>query len=104
MKYFGKIGYSITAETVPGVWEPTIIEKEYFGDVLKFSNRRLSSDKVNDDVEITNVISIIADPYAYENFQFMSYVEWMGVKWKISSIEVDRPRLEINLGGLYNGS
>lgn len=102
MKFFGKIGYSITEETVPGVWEERIEERDYYGDVLKFTNRRVSAEKLNDNVEISNQISILADPYAYENFQFMAYVEWNGTKWKISTIDVDRPRLTISLGGIYN--
>ncbi len=103
MKYFGEIGYAITEETVPGVWEPKIVKREYFGDVLKFANRRGTPDEVNDDTEVTNTISIVADPFAYENFQFMAYVTWMGTKWKISRIDVDLPRLNISLGGIYNG-
>lgn len=104
MKFFGKIGYAITNETNPGIWDSEIIEREYYGDVDKFSNFRKSSDSTNDDTEFKNTISIIADPFAYENFQFMAYIEWMGVKWKISQIDVDRPRLTISLGGIYNGA
>jgi hypothetical protein len=34
----------------------------------------------------------------------MRYVEFMGAKWKVSSVDATkRPRLVLTLGGLYNG-
>ena len=59
-------------------------------------------DKLNDDVNISNEISIVADPFAYQNFHAMRYVEFMGAKWKISSVEVQYPRLILTVGGVYN--
>ena len=32
----------------------------------------------------------------------MRYVEFMGAKWKISSVEVQYPRLILTVGGVYN--
>lgn len=101
-KWFGKIGYASTAETMPGVWEETIVEREYYGDVLRNSRRLQSTDKVNDDVNIANQISIVADPYANENFHAMRYVEFMGAKWKVTDVEVQYPRLVLTLGGVFN--
>lgn len=102
-KFFGKIGYSITEETTPGVWMENIIEREYYGDVNRVYRKRNASDSVNDDLDISNEISIIADPYAFENFVYISYVEWMNHKWKVPNIEVQYPRLILSLGGVYNG-
>lgn len=103
-KYFGKIGFVDTVETVPGVWREQIIEREYAGDVL-MNIRRLQSDKdsTNDDLSIGNRVSIIADPYAYNNFHSIRYIEYMGTRWKVTSIEVQYPRLLLNMGGVYNG-
>ena len=101
-KYFGTIGYALTTETAPGVWEEQLIEKEYYGDVLQYSKRYQSAGKVNDDIEISNKISIVADPFAFQNFIFIRYVTWMGVKWKVSSIDVEYPRLVLSIGGVYN--
>lgn len=101
-KWFGVIGYAETNKTNPGVWEEKITEREYFGDVIRNTRRLQTSDKVNDDVNIANEISIVADPYAYENFHLMRYVSFMGSKWKISNIQVDYPRLTLTIGGLYN--
>ena len=102
-KFYGKIGYAETVETVPGVWREKITEREYFGDIIRNSRRLQNSGNLNDDVTISNEISILSDPYAINNFHSMRYVEFMGAKWKVSDIEVQYPRLLLTLGGLYNG-
>lgn len=102
-KFYGKIGYVETAETTPGVWTEQITELEYYGDFMRNTRNLSTSDKVNDSVRISNQISIVADPYAYENFHSMRYVEYMGAKWKVESVEVQYPRLILSMGGLYNG-
>lgn len=76
-KWFGKIGYAITGETEPGVWEDTIVTRDYYGDLISDKYRRQSSGNVNDDINLTSVISIIADPFAYENCSHMAYAEIM---------------------------
>ena len=102
-RYCGKIGYAVQSETAPGVWTEIIKERTYYGEVLRNSRRLQNSGSLNDDIEISNRLSIIADPYAYENFHNMRYAVYMGSKWKISDAEVERPRLILSLGGLYNG-
>ena len=54
-------------------------------------------------INVANEISIVADPFANQNFHTMLYVEFMGTKWKITNVEVKRPRLTLTLGGVYNG-
>jgi hypothetical protein len=102
-KYYGKIGYAETVETAPGVWTEEITERTYFGDLIRNTRRLQSSDKVNDDINIANELSIVADPYAMNNFHTMRYAEFMGARWKVSTVEVQYPRLILTLGGLYNG-
>ena len=102
-KWFGKIGYSISEETEPGVWEPTIVEHEYYGDVTSNRINRQNSGEVNDRINLANVISIVADPFAYQNCSKMAYAEIMGAKWKITDIERQHPRLILTIGGVYNG-
>lgn len=102
-KFYGKIGYIETKETSPGVWTEVSTERDYFGDVINRSSRWQSSqDKQNDDLQITNQISIVADPYALNNFSSMRYIEWMGALWKINSVSVEYPRLTLEIGGVYN--
>lgn len=103
-KWFGKIGYAVTGETDPGVWEDTIIEKNYYGDLISDKRKRQSSGNVNDNINLANVISIIADPFVIENCSHMAYAEIMGVKWKITEVEVQYPKLILTIGGVYNGN
>ena len=102
-KWFGKIGYTVTAETEPGLWEETPVEREYFGDMTSDRRKRQSSGEINTNLSLANVISIIADPFAYKNCSNMAYIEVMGTKWTISDIEVQYPRLILTIGGVYHG-
>ena len=101
-KFFGKIGFAETQEVRPSVWEEVINEKPYYGDVLTNNWRHDSSQGVNDDTKVNNRISIVADEKALMSFHLMRWVEWSGVKWKISNIEVRPPRLILTIGGVYN--
>ena len=102
-RFFGKIGFSITGETVPGVWTDTVTERNYYGDVLRNTGQHAAGESINDNLNIGNQFSILADPFANENFHNMRYVNWMGANWKITSVEVQYPRLILQVGGVYNG-
>lgn len=102
-KYYGKIGFVQTVETAPSVWEERTIERPYYGDVLSNTRRWQASEHLNDNLEVSNRISIVADAYARNTFHAMRYIEWMGALWKISSVEVQHPRLILTIGGVYNG-
>lgn len=102
-KFYGMIGYAVTKETAPGVWTEEIAEQSYYGDLTRNMRRLQDSGDLNDDINVANEISIVADPYANANFHSMRYVAFMGAKWKISKVEVQYPRLILTLGGVYNG-
>lgn len=104
-KYFGKIGFTETVETLPGVWKEEVVEHQYYGDVTRnMSSRHESqSNELNDNIRVSNQISILADPFAFHNFQSIRYITWMDTKWKVSNVEVQYPRLILELGGVYNG-
>ena len=102
-KWYGSIGFAEQVEIEPGIWDSGIIEKLYYGDVLSNRWRRQSSGEINDNINISNSISVLIDPYAYEKFSSIVYVEFMGAKWKVTDIEVQHPRLILTIGGLYNG-
>lgn len=102
-KFHGKVGYVIPTKTSPGVYEEIVTEREYFGDIVKNTRGLQTANQVNDNVNISNEISIVADPYANENFHAIRYVEFMGSKWKVTNITVSFPRLVMAVGGLYNG-
>ena len=102
-KFHNKIGYASSTETSPGVWTDVITEREYYGDVIREAKSWVGRDQVNDNLVVSNRISITADDFAYSNFSGMRYVIWSGVYWKVSSIEIQRPRIILSLGGVYNG-
>lgn len=103
-KFYGPIGYAETVETSPGVWKDRITVRNYYGEVIRNTSKwSTSSDSTNDNLNVDNQISIVADPFAYQNFYSMKYIEFMGAKWKIIKVEPKHPRLILTIGGLYNG-
>lgn len=102
-KYYGKIGYAITQETRPGAWEEVVIEKCFMGEQLNTRSKWQTNSHLNDNIDITNQLSIVADPFAYQNFYNIRYVEYLGCKWKVTAIELQRPRIILTIGGVYNG-
>lgn len=102
-KFYGAIGYAESVETKPGVWKDQITERMYYGELVRNTRSLQSSDQLNDNINVANEISIVADPFANQNFHLMKYVEFMGAKWKISKVEVRYPRLILTVGGVYNG-
>jgi len=102
-KFYGKVGYGVTVETRPGIWEEQITEKPYSGDVLRNSRRLNATGTLNDNIGISNEISIVADPYANQNFHSILYIHYMGGVWKVTNVDVQYPRLILSMGGVYNG-
>lgn len=105
-KWVGYIGYSSSVETPSGsgIYEEVITEKKYYGDLLRNSKNNNGSDQIIDGISISNQISILADPYAVNNFHTIVYITFMGKKWKVQSVSVNEiNRLTLSIGGLYNG-
>ena len=104
MKYYGKIGYSISRETAPDVWTDVIEEYFYSGDVVRnyLRNQEKQTSTV-DDISLSNQFSIVADPFAYSHFSTIKYIEWLDQKWKVTGVEIAFPRLLLTIGGLWNG-
>lgn len=106
-KFSGVIGFTTSVETVPGVWDDEIVERHYRGDILR-NNRKWQfwreGEKVNDNFEIDNQISVLSDTYLYQNIPSIKYILWLGVKWKVSSVDINRPRVIITIGDVYNAA
>lgn len=103
-KWYGRVGYSETVETRPGVWLPQDTIREYYGDVKRNATRWSgNSDTTNDDLTVNTQISIVADPFAIDKFYSMKWIEFAGTKWKITNVEPQFPRLVLTLGGVWNG-
>ena len=105
MKYYGKIGFvESNVETAPGVYEEQVIEREYYGNVIKNTSRwQNDSRNLNDNLNLSNQFTILFDPYAYDHLQNLRYLEYNNVKWKIVSFELSYPEVTIYIGGVYNG-
>lgn len=102
-KFYGPVGYVVDEEGARDVTVERPVEKFYKGDLVKNNRKTEDSSELNDNIKISNQISIVADAYAYSHMFAMRYVKWMGVAWKVTSVEVQAPRLILSLGGVYNG-
>lgn len=102
-KFYGAIGYVKTQETKPGKWTGVPTEKKYSGDITRFTKHNQNSSNLNDDISINAEVSIVADPYLFDNMHNIRYVKINEVAWEVSSIEPQYPRILLNLGGVYNG-
>lgn len=102
-KCSGVIGYVLSEETQPGVWTPTPIEKQYYGDVIIDNRRIVDANQINDNVTINNNISVVSNKFMLDNMAYMKYATFQNSKWQITSVSIKSPRILITLGGLYNG-
>ena len=103
-KWYGKVGYSETVETAPGVWTPSETVREYYGDIKRNTTRlTANSDSTNDNLTVNIQISIVSDPFAIDKCCFIRWIEFMGARWKVTSVEPQLPRLLLTLGEVYNG-
>ena len=106
MKYYGNIGFAVSEEKMvdgqhTGVWEQQITVKKYYGELSKPVNKWQNGSGENQDASFSSQLSIVSDPFAIENFHSIKFAEYLGVKWKVTSVEIMRPRLLLTLGGEY---
>ena len=108
-RFYGRVGYGVTTQQLTedeqgtGVWVDDIVERSYYGDVVRNARNLREGENLNFDLSVQNSISIVADAYANEHFFAIRYVEWAGVLWTVTSVEVQSPRLLLRLGEVYNG-
>lgn len=106
MKFYGNIGFATQVEKMvddhhTGIWNQQITIRQYYGELTNPVNRWSTSSDVNDDSNFNAKLSIVSDPFAIDNFHSIKYAEYMGIKWKVTSVEIMRPRLLLTLGGEY---
>lgn len=103
-KFHGPVGYNEgTSEVEPGIHKEVIVERSYFGDVIRNTRLLQENENLNGQLVVNNSISIVADAYANEHFFAMRYVGWAGILWVVTTAEVQSPRIILRLGGKYNG-
>lgn len=103
MKYCGMIGFAETKKMGVDDWDAITVERKYYGDITKNYKRSVQSEGINNNIDIQNIFSIVADAFAYENSGYIRYLTWMGTRWEVKGVEIQRPRLILTVGGVYNG-
>jgi hypothetical protein len=103
MKFHGKIGYGESTEISPGVFADVIVEYFYYGEVIRNTRALRQGAELNEDIQVANLISIVGNNYALENSFAIRYIEWAGELWTVANVEIQRPRLLLTLGEVYNG-
>lgn len=102
-RFYGKVGFGQTEDQGHGVHVDVVTYRMYQGDVVRNARINRDDQKVNDDLAVSNSISILSDSHANEHFFAIRYVDWAGTLWKVTDVEVQSPRLILRLGGVYNG-
>lgn len=104
-KFYGVVGYGETVESPPdsGVWVDDVVERQYYGDVIRNARSLREGETLNKELTVSNSISIVADAYAHDHIFAIRYVSWSGALWTVTEVEVQSPRLTLRLGGIYNG-
>ena len=104
-KFYGQIGFVTTVEEPEGsgTWVEQVTERNYYGDVNRINRRWEPQSQVNDNITINNEISVLSDPFVSQNIPWIKYVLWTGTKWKVTSVDVQYPRVILSVGGVYNG-
>lgn len=110
MRYAAKLGYRYTEEQRDsedrpnGVYKEIYTERPYKADVMSYGYRNQTSESINDDYKLTNKFSVLAcDAFTLSHLNSIIYIEYLGIKWKVTSVDIQRPRLIISIGGEYNG-
>lgn len=103
-KFAGLVCYGSQVEIAPGVWDTDEKILMMKGDRIRQNANIRESDKVNGDIALGHRVSLIGDAYAFDNYYNIKWIEIDGRKWTVSSIEIQRPRLILDIGGLWNGN
>jgi hypothetical protein len=105
MKFYGVVGFgnSVEKPTGSGIWVDEVVSRTYYGDILRNTRNLRERDQLNDDITLSESISIMADDYAVEHQLEIKYVDKAGTLWTVDTVEDVRPRLILTLGDVYNG-
>lgn len=103
-KFSGVIGFGVTDELVPGVYDDVnVIEKPYYGEYKKNVRKLEGGNGVVSNFQISTVVEVYEDNYLRENLSYMKYVGFHGLRWNVESIEISYPKLILTIGGVYVG-
>jgi hypothetical protein len=96
------IGFA-TSQGQSGVYKNNTEERTFTGLLYKQDQRWKQTQNANDDIALNYVISIISTADLIKNSSRIKYVRLNGTAWKVSSIEIIRPRIKLMIGEIYNG-
>ena len=102
-KFSGRVGYVTQVETVPGVWSPVENDTMMRVDIIRQASNSQNDDKVNSDITLNHRVSLLGDAYSFGNYYSIRWIEIDGHRWEVSSVEIQRPRIIVTLGGIWNG-
>lgn len=100
-RFSGLVAYITESEIAPGVWGPTETTKVMKGDIIRQSSNSQNGDKVNSDITLNHRVSLVGDAFAFGNYYNIKWIQIDGLKWSISSVEIQRPRIIVTLGGVW---
>jgi hypothetical protein len=98
-KFYGELGFCNTENVGNGVWKEKITLRKYFGDIERISKRFQNSVVVNEDTQLNFQLSIVADEHITNNYTSIKFIRYRGSDWKVSTMEFNRPRIILVLGG-----
>lgn len=102
-KFYGKVGFGIMTEVDQDIHRDVITERPYRGDIKRDDLYIDGKKDVNPDLKISQLISFVMDAFAVEHYFNIRYVLWQGVRWNVTNISREPPRLVLRLGDKYNG-
>ena len=105
-KFYGKVGFVGVEDVGAGEWvDSQPVERTYRGEITRDTRSSESSGQRNDNLKLDMAISIIADSYIKTHLPEIRYVKMAsGILWEISRVEINKPRIILHLGGIYNGA
>jgi hypothetical protein len=103
-KFIGAIGFAEQKEVAPDVYEDVITERKYVGNITRNTVRWNEGSNINDEMRLDHAISIVADPYLSTHIASIRYITWEGSKWKVTSNQINRPRIVLQIGAQYHGA
>jgi len=102
-RFWGNIGINRgTQTTAPGIIENVIEEMKVKGEIRNVK-ASWSQQAMNDGIRMQHLLSVVTPEDSEIDFNEVVYIVWQGRKWAVTSIQYNRPRVELTMGGLYNG-
>ncbi len=102
-RFWGPIGVTRgPVETAPGIFKRVIEEVDVTGQ-MRQASLRWPQAGMREGLSAKHVLSVVTPEDSDIDFTEVVYIVWKSRKWSVTSIQYKRPRVELTLGGLYNG-